>query len=90
VKKDVNPGVFIAIIAAVVVIAAIVIFAVYRAPASAVAGSTDHDATLSGSAGPKKGTAMSNEMMSGHMKTADQRAQIEEWKRTHPDGFTRH
>jgi len=84
VKQNISSGVFIAIVSTVVVIAAIVCVWVFKAPAAEVAPPDKGGQTMVGA----KGTAAMKEAHGG--PTPDQQKQIEEWKKTHPGGFTTH
>jgi|SwirhirootsSR2_FD_contig_41_2127466_length_370_multi_1_in_0_out_0_1 hypothetical protein len=83
-KQNINPGVFIAIVVAVVAIATAVCFSVFRAPAAAVAAPE-----AGAQAVPGKGASAA--MKSPHGGPSEsQAAQIQEWKKAHPEAYTRY
>lgn len=77
-KKQINSQTFIAIVAAVVLILAIALVWVWERPSVVLPG-------------PEPTRAEVNAAMkaSHNGPTPEQRKQIQEWKRTHPDGYTR-
>jgi len=94
VKNPVSPGVFIGAIAALVVIAAAVMFWVWRAPSVPVAqsASAEESSSAAGGSGGKAGraAAIMADMKAAHQgPSAEERQAKEEWKRAHPDGYTR-
>jgi len=93
VKQSINSGVFIAVIAAFVVIAAAIIVWVWRAPASTVTPTSPEASAASadGSGGKaQKAAAIMADMKAAHSgPTPSERQKIEEWKTAHPDGYTK-
>ena len=93
-KNPVSPGVFIGVIAAIVVIAAAVMFWVWRSPSAPVAqsASAEESSSAAGGTGGKAGraAAIMADMKAAHQgPSAAEREAKEEWKKTHPDGYTR-
>jgi len=95
VKNPVSPGVFIGVIAALVVIAAAVMFWVWRSPSAPVAqGASEESSSASAGGGPQgqagRAASMMADMKAAHQgPTSSERQAKEEWKKTHPDGYTR-
>jgi len=84
VKQGIHPGVFIAVIAVAVVIAAIACISILRAPPAAVAQTERGERATSGA-------EASAAMKAAHGgPTEAQREQIQEWKKSHPDAYTRY
>jgi len=84
VKQNVHPGVFAAVIAVVVAIAAVICFSVFRTPAAEVA-------KPEAGGQPTSGAALNAAMKDAHGgPTQTQRQQIQEWKKAHPDAYTRY
>jgi len=83
-KQNINSGVFIGIVSAVVVIAALVCVWVFRTPAAEVAPPDKGEQSMIGA----KATAAMKEAHGG--PTPEQLKQIQEWKKTHPGGYTTH
>lgn len=92
-KQPINSSVFIGIVTAFVVIAAAIVVWVWRAPPSALApSSSEASASSSGSPGGKaeRSAAIMAAMKAAHSgPTPSERQQLEEWKSTHPDGYTK-
>jgi len=83
-KQNIKPGVFVAVVVAVVAAAAIACVFVFRTPAAEVARPESGAQAASGASANAK-------MKADHGgPTADQRQQIQEWKKTHPDAYTRY
>jgi len=84
---------FIAIIATFVVIATVVLFWVWRAPsAGAERPLADDSESSSGGGGSKarRSAAIMADMKAAHSGgNAKERQMKEEWKASHPDGFTK-
>lgn len=81
-RQDIKPGVFIGIAMAVLIIAAAVVVWVLRAPPPG--------APVAGAGGADTRAMTNAAMKEAHGPTPDQMKQIQEWKKAHPDGYTKH